>query len=84
GKAKLGLQWLLFKKGLGATNFFEVGTFMRTREEESIPNVQFEFVPMLGEFQHGNVKLENGFQYFLSLMRPKSEGRVWVESANPM
>ncbi|WP_189401918.1 MULTISPECIES: choline dehydrogenase [unclassified Mesorhizobium] len=83
GKAKLGLQWLLFKKGLGATNFFEVGTFMRTREEETIPNVQFEFVPMLGEFQHGNVKLENGFQYFLSLMRPKSEGRVWVESADP-
>lgn len=84
GKAKLGLQWLLFKKGLGATNFFEVGAFMRTRDEETIPNVQFEFVPMLGEFQHGNVKLENGFQYFLSLMRPKSEGRVWVESGDPM
>ena len=39
---------------------------------------------MLGEFQHGNVKLENGFQYFFSLMRPKSEGRVWIDSADPM
>lgn len=84
GRGKLGLQWLLFKKGLGATNFFETGSFIRTRESEHIPNVQFEFVPMLGEIQHGNVKLENGFQYFLSLMRPESEGRVWVDSADPM
>lgn len=84
GKAWLGANWLFLKRGLGATNFFEVGTFMRTRDSESIPNVQFEFVPMLGEFQHGNVKLENGFQYFLSLMRPKSEGRVWIDSADPM
>ena len=84
GKAWLGANWLFLKRGLGATNFFEVGAFMRTREAEIIPNVQFEFVPMLGEFQHGNVKLENGFQYFLSLMRPKSEGRVWIDSADPM
>ena len=84
GKAKLAAQWLLFKKGLGATNFFEAGTFMRVRENETIPDVQFEFVPMLGEFQHGNVKLENGFQYFFSLMRPKSEGRVWIDSPDPM
>lgn len=83
GRVKLGLQWLLFRKGLGATNFFEVGAFLRTRESERIPNVQLEFVPMLGEFQHGSVKLENGFQYFLSLMRPKSSGRVWIDSADP-
>jgi choline dehydrogenase len=84
GKLKLGLQWLLAKKGLGATNFFEVGVFMRTRPEIVVPNVQFEFVPMLGEMQHGSVKLENGFQYFFSLMRPKSEGRVWLRDANPL
>ncbi|KRW95197.1 choline dehydrogenase [Paracoccus sp. MKU1] len=84
GKLKLGLQWLLAKKGLGATNFFEVGVFMRTRPEIAVPNVQFEFVPMLGEMQHGSVKLENGFQYFFSLMRPKSEGRVWLRDANPL
>ncbi len=84
GKARLGAEWLLFRKGLGATNFFEVGAFMRLRDEEVIPDVQFEFVPMLGEFQHGNVKLENGFQYFFSLMRPRSQGRVWIGSADPM
>jgi choline dehydrogenase len=84
GRAKLGLQWLLFKSGLGATNFFEVGGFVRTKDAGRIPTFQIEFVPMLGEIQHGNVKLENGFQYFLSLMRPTSRGRVWLDSADPM
>jgi choline dehydrogenase len=83
GRLKLGLNWLLFKRGLGATNFFEVGAFIRTREDTHVPNVQFEFVPMLGEFQHGDVKLENGFQYFFSLMRPTSVGSVELRSANP-
>lgn len=83
GKLKLGAQWVLAKKGLGATNFFEVGAFIRTDDSFDMPNVQFEFVPMLGEMQHGSVKLENGFQYFFSLMRPRSEGRVWLKDANP-
>ncbi|MCW2293221.1 choline dehydrogenase [Pseudomonas sp. BIGb0408] len=83
GKLKLGFMWRFFKKGLGATNFFEVGAFIRTRDDIQVPNVQFEFIPMLGEFQHGSVKLENGFQYFFSLMRPTSTGRVWLGSADP-
>ncbi|POF42429.1 choline dehydrogenase [Pseudomonas laurylsulfativorans] len=84
GKFKLGAMWTLFKKGLGATNFFEVGAFIRTNDDIKVPNVQFEFIPMLGEFQHGSVKLENGFQYFFSLMRPTSTGRVWLGSADPL
>ncbi|ROQ52969.1 choline dehydrogenase [Pseudomonas putida] len=84
GKLKLGAMWTLFKKGLGATNFFEVGAFIRTHDGVKVPNVQFEFIPMLGEFQHGSVKLENGFQYFFSLMRPTSTGRVWLGSADPL
>lgn len=83
GRLKLGAQWSLFKRGLGATNFFEVGAFIRTRDEVKVPDVQFEFVPLLGELQHGGVDLKNGFQYFFSLMRPTSTGRVWIDSASP-
>jgi len=84
GRARLGLQWLLFKSGLGASNFFEVGAFIRTRSSERMPTMQIEFVPMLGEIQHGGVKIEHGFQYYFSLMRPTSTGQVWLESADPM
>ena len=83
GRYKLALQWVLTKKGLGATNFFEVGAFLRTDDGIDVPNMQIEFVPLLGELQHGSVALENGFQYFLSLMRPTSTGRVWIDSADP-
>jgi choline dehydrogenase len=83
GRYSLALRWLLTKKGLGATNFFEVGAFLRTDDAIKVPNVQIEFVPLLGELQHGSVALENGFQYFLSLMRPTSTGRVWIDSADP-
>jgi choline dehydrogenase len=83
GRVKLGLEWLLFKRGIGASNFFEVGGFIRTREDLHVPNVQFEFLPLLGELMHGSVKLENGFQYFFSLMRPTSAGRVELRSADP-
>jgi choline dehydrogenase len=83
GRARLALEWLLFKRGLGTGNFFEVGAFIRTRAEVKVPDVQFEFVPLLGEFQTGELRLGKGFQYFFSLMRPTSSGRVWVESADP-
>ena len=84
GRLKVGLEWILFKSGLGATNFFEVGAFIRTRESEAVANMQIEFVPLLGEIQHGGTTLTNGFCYFMSLMRPSSEGQVWLASADPM
>jgi len=83
GRARLAIEWLLFKRGLGTGNFFEVGAFIRTREEVKVPDVQFEFVPLLGEFQTSELRLGKGFQYFFSLMRPTSSGRVWVDSADP-
>jgi choline dehydrogenase len=83
GRARLAIEWLLFKRGLGAGNFFEVGAFIRTRSEVKVPDVQFEFVPLLGEFSTGELRLGKGFQYFFSLMRPTSSGRVWVDSADP-
>lgn len=83
GRLKVGALWYFFRRGIGATNFFEVGAFIRSDQTIKVPNVQFEFIPMLGELQHGGANLENGFQYFFSLMRPTSVGRVWLESADP-
>lgn len=83
GRLNIGAQWWLFKRGLGVSNFFEVGAFIRTRDGVQVPDIQFEFLPFLGEFHHGAVKVENGFQYYFSLMRPTSAGRVTLRSANP-
>jgi choline dehydrogenase len=84
GRGKIAAQWMLFKNGLGRTNFFETGGFIRTDDAIKVPNLQYEFIPVVGDFQHGSVKLANGFQYFFALMRPTSRGRVWIDSADPM
>src|SRR5262249_38371423 len=84
GRARVAAQWLLFKNGLGGTNYFETGAFIRTGDAIKVPNIQLEFIPLVGDFQYGNVTLTEGFQYFFALMRPTSRGRVWIDSADPM
>ncbi len=83
GRPFVGARWLLTKGGLGASNYFEVGAFFRGNDEVAYPNLQHEFFPMIGEFYRGEARVLDGFQYFTSVMRPKSRGRISLKSANP-
>lgn len=83
GRLKLGIEWLLLKRGLGATNFFEVGAFFKSADSIDYFNMQHEFLPFLADFQSGKVTISDGFQYFVSQMRPYSRGRIALKSANP-
>ncbi|MGF6414883.1 choline dehydrogenase [Paraburkholderia sp. MM5482-R1] len=83
GQAKLGLNWMLFKRGLGTTNFFESGAFLRSNEHYDYPNVQFEFLPLTRYLKNGRLVAIPGFQFWLDLSRPKSRGRVLLRSADP-
>lgn len=80
GRIKLGAQWLLFKTGFGATNFFEVGAFFKSDADVDYYNMQHEFLPFLADFQSGKVHISDGFQYFVSQMRPYSRGSVKLRS----
>lgn len=84
GRVKLGVEWMLFKSGLGATNFFEVGAFFRGGSGTEYFNLQHEFLPFLADFQSGKVIISDGFQYFVSQMRPFSRGQISLKSANPL
>jgi choline dehydrogenase len=83
GRLAVGMQWMAAKSGLGASNYFEVGAFLRGNGQVAWPNLQHEFFPMIGEFYRGEAKVEQGFQYFLSVMRPESRGSVTLASRNP-
>ncbi len=83
GRARIGLEWLLFKRGLGASNFFEVGSFFDSGSGAPYINMQHEFLGFLADFQDGKVVLGDGFQYFVSQMRPYSRGRIRLKSADP-
>jgi choline dehydrogenase len=83
GRARIGLEWLLLKRGLGASNFFEVGAFFGG-SDPAYPTLQHEFLPFLAEFRSGHVEISDGYQYFLSQMRPYSRGCIRLKSSAPM
>jgi choline dehydrogenase len=83
GRARIGLEWLFFKRGLGASNFFEVGAFFDSGSGAPYINMQHEFLGFLADFQDGRVTLGDGFQYFVSQMRPYSRGRIRLKSKDP-
>ena len=82
-RPRIGLEWLLTRGGLGATSFFEVGAFFRSGPGAAYANMQHEFLPFLADFQDGRVRIDHGYQYFLSQMRPKSRGWLRLRNADP-
>jgi choline dehydrogenase len=83
GRARLGAEWLLLRRGLGASNLFEVGAMLST-EGVARPDMQIECVAMRADFGRDSICVEPGYQCFLSLQRPTSTGRVWLASADPL
>jgi choline dehydrogenase len=79
----IGAQWLFGRTGLGARNLWETGTFFKSHEDADYVNIQHEFLPMLGDLMHGQINIQEGFQYQTCLMRPRSRGSVSLHSADP-
>lgn len=82
GQARLGLEWLLFRRGLGASNFFEAGAFLKTHDGADYANLQLEFLPLARRIENGRLKVFPGFQLWMDLSRPLSRGHVKLRSAN--
>lgn len=83
GRIKVGVEWLLFKRGIGATNVWEAGSFFKTRPDVPFPNLQHHFTPVAVSYD-GEEKIEgHGFQIHISQMRPRSRGWVKLRSADP-
>jgi|tagenome__1003787_1003787.scaffolds.fasta_scaffold20984423_5 choline dehydrogenase len=83
GRAKLGADWLLRRQGLGTTNFFEAGAFLRCRDDVDFPNLQYEFLPLTRQLRNGRLVPVPGFQFWVDLSRPESRGSVRLRSADP-
>lgn len=81
--ALIGAQWMFLRSGLGATNLWETGSFFRSSDRAEYPNIQHEFLPVLGELSHGSVSVEDGFLYQTCLSLPRSRGAVTLTSSDP-
>ena len=83
-KALIGLRWLLCKDGLGATNHFETGGFIRSRAGERYPDIQYHFLPLAVSYDGSSLAREHGFQAHVGPMRSNSRGWVRLASANAL
>lgn len=83
GKWWIGARWFARHDGLAASNHFEAGAFIRSREGVEHPDLQLTFMPLA--VQPGSVDLVPGhaFQVHIDLMRPTSLGSVTLKNANP-
>lgn len=82
-KAMIGLRWLLFKDGLGASNHFEAGGFIRSAKGLRWPDIQFHFLPAAMRYDGDKPFKGHGFMVLTGPNKPKSRGYVRVRSADP-
>ena len=82
-KARIGLQWLLFKSGHGATNHFESAAFVRSAPGVEYPDIQYHFLPVAIRYDGTAPAEGHGFQAHVGPMRSKSRGEVRLRSADP-
>ncbi|MFP6797245.1 MAG: choline dehydrogenase [Pseudomonadales bacterium] len=83
GRASIGAQWLSMKTGLGTTNHFEVGGFVRSREGVESPDIQFHFLPAAISYDGVVKRQTSGFQVHVGPMQSPSRGSITLRSTNP-
>jgi len=82
-RALIGARWLLTHDGLGASNHFETGGFIRSRAGVRYPDIQFHFLPLAVSYDGSSLAREHGFQAHVGPMRSQSQGSVRLRSAAP-
>ena len=76
------MQWLLFGEGLGATNHFESGAFIRRHSNVRHPDLQYHFLPMAVSYDGRAAADGHGYQAHVGPRRPTSRGCVALRSSD--
>ncbi len=82
-QAKIGAQWLFMGTGVGASNQFEAGGFIRSHDDFPWPNLQYHFLPVAINYNGSNPIKVHSFQMHVGSMRSPSRGRVHIRSRSP-
>lgn len=86
-KARVGLQWLMCRQGVGASNQFETGGFIRSAAPglpaPDYPDVQYHFLPLAVRYDGKGGAIGHGFQAHVGPMRSAARGSVGLRSADP-
>jgi choline dehydrogenase len=84
GKAKIGLQYALFRKGPMTMAPSQLGAFAKSSDEYETPNIQYHVQPLsldkFGEPLHPFP----AFTASVCNLRPESRGSIHIKSPDPM
>ncbi|HEY6961409.1 MAG TPA: choline dehydrogenase [Gaiellaceae bacterium] len=78
-RPQVGVEWLLFKSGPGASNHFEAGGFIRSNDDVRYPNVMFHFLPIAVRYD-GTAAQGHGYQLHVGPMYSDARGSVKIVS----
>lgn len=79
----IGAEWLFLGTGIGASNQFEAGGFIRSDDSFTWPNIQYHFLPVAINYNGSNPIKVHSFQAHMGSMRSPSRGRIQVRSKDP-
>ena len=80
---RVGLQWLLAKRGIGASTLCETGCFFKSSDGVAYADLQHEFYALTASFGEAVANWAEGFMFSMGIMRPESRGWVKLASADP-
>lgn len=79
----IGVQWLFLGTGIGASNQFEAGGFIRSSEKFDYPNIQYHCLPIAVRYDGTSAVEAHGFQMHMGSMRSLSRGHIKLDKSNP-
>ncbi|MDF1604575.1 choline dehydrogenase [Nocardioides sp. YIM 152315] len=79
----IGYQWLVHRRGLGATNHFEGGGFCRSNDDVDYPNLMFHFLPVAIRYDGSAPTEGHGYQVHIGPMYADTRGHVRIRSRDP-
>jgi choline dehydrogenase len=79
----VGAQWLLGRRGPGATNHFEAGGFIRSNDSVAYPNLMFHFLPLAIRYDGSKPAAPHGYQVHIGPMNSDVRGSVRIVSDDP-
>ncbi|GAA3600917.1 choline dehydrogenase [Marihabitans asiaticum] len=79
----IGAQWLFANSGVGASNHFEGGGFIRTNDDVAYPNLMFHFLPIAVRYDGTAPEGKHGYQVHIGPMNSDVRGHLHIKDADP-
>ncbi len=80
-QAMIGAKWFTTQSGLGASNFFEAGGFLKSSDDKPYVDTHLHFVALAAEYSGRVSAPGHSFQVHLSPGLPESRGWIKLKSS---